>query len=205
MAPDLPKQVRRLLVRGLRARRHRALLARGDQICAIANREDVLVAGGLQGRGDDQLARAADSRPSRLFTTSGPRTPAAQTTSSDGMNPPSASCTPSACTSVTRAFTRMSTPRSLSRLAVVSDSRSGNCGTTRSAASISVILISLSGSMRSRPKATALDRLLRCLSPADDLDQRDEVGRIERMADDAALRMQRATRLDLAHSQSRRA
>ena len=51
----------------------------------------------------------------------------------------------------------------------------------------------------------ALDRRFRSLGPADNLDQRDQMRRIERMGDDAALRMDRGARLDLAHGQARRA
>ena len=52
---------------------------------------------------------------------------------------------------------------------------------------------------------SAPDRLLGGLCSADDLDQRDQVRRIERMRDDAALRVQRGARLDLAHRQAGRA
>ena len=51
----------------------------------------------------------------------------------------------------------------------------------------------------------APDRRFRGLCPADDLDQRDQVRRIERMADDAALGMGRGARLDFAHGEPRRA
>ncbi len=50
----------------------------------------------------------------------------------------------------------------------------------------------------------APDRRFRRLGPADDLDQRDQVGRIERMTDDAALRMGRGALLDFAHGEPRR-
>src|ERR1700680_2533239 len=51
----------------------------------------------------------------------------------------------------------------------------------------------------------APDRLLGRLRSADDLDKRDQVWRIEGMRDDAALRVKRATGLDLAHRQAGRA
>ena len=49
------------------------------------------------------------------------------------------------------------------------------------------------------------DRRFRGLRPADDLRQRDQVGRIERMSDDAALGMGGRTLLDFAHGEPRRA
>ena len=70
------------------------------------------------GRTTSWLLRLTSS-PSRSASTSGPRTPAAQTTSSEGMKSPLASRTPSALTSVTRAFTRTSMPRPCSRRKVV--------------------------------------------------------------------------------------
>ena len=51
----------------------------------------------------------------------------------------------------------------------------------------------------------APDRLFGGLGPADDLDQRDQVRRIERMGDDAALGMGRGAQLDFAHGEPRRA
>src|ERR1700752_2916362 len=51
---------------------------------------------------------------------------------------------------------------------------------------------------------SAPDRLLGCLRAADDLDQRDQMRRIERMRDDATLGMERATGLDLAHCKALR-
>jgi hypothetical protein len=51
----------------------------------------------------------------------------------------------------------------------------------------------------------ALDRLLRGPGPADDLDQRDQVRRIEGVTDDATLRMQCSARLNVAHLDTGRA
>ena len=51
----------------------------------------------------------------------------------------------------------------------------------------------------------ALDCLFRRFYPANDLDQRDQMRRIERVADHAALGMHFACRLDFAHGQARRA
>ena len=51
----------------------------------------------------------------------------------------------------------------------------------------------------------ALDRRFRGLRAANDLDQRHQVRRIERMADDATLRVQAAIRLNLAHGEAGRA
>ena len=48
----------------------------------------------------------------------------------------------------------------------------------------------------------ALDRRLRSLGAADDLDQRNQMRRIEGMADDAALGVQGAIRLDRAHGEA---
>src|SRR5260221_12125581 len=50
-----------------------------------------------------------------------------------------------------------------------------------------------------------LDRRFRRLRAADDLDERDQVRGIEGMADDAALRVQAAIRLDLADGEAGRA
>src|ERR1700736_2403325 len=55
--------MRGLLVRGLRPRRHRGGLARARTGRAVADREDVRVAGGLQCRLDDELVDAVDLQP----------------------------------------------------------------------------------------------------------------------------------------------
>ena len=105
------------------------------------------------------------SRPAMSFRKSGAFTPAAHTTSSAGSTRPSARRTPPAWTSATLASVCTSTPSLRSRSEVVWDRRGGSAGSTRGAASMSVTLMSLSASTRSRPKATTC-RVVRCNSAA---------------------------------------
>ena len=111
-----PQHVARLLVRGLGARRQRAVVAVGQRGRRSRRWRRCRGRGWSAGWASTTswLERLASS-PSRSASTSGPLTPAAQTTSSDGTKPPSASWTPSAVTSVTRAPVRTSTPSSRSR------------------------------------------------------------------------------------------
>ena len=91
--------MRCLLMGGLSPRREVASAAWLGAGRAIADRKNIGIESGLKSRRDGKLAIGL-VWPSKWLRTSGPFTPADQITSSEGMKPPSASCTPSALTSV---------------------------------------------------------------------------------------------------------
>ena len=154
MAQLLDHEIR-LLMSGLGARRYVLRKARARTGRAIPNRKNIVVACRLQRRPHRQLVDAVGFKP-RYVGEKGWRLHAAdQTTSSEGINSPSESFTPSANTSATRALVRTSTPNFTSSSLVEAEMRSGRAGRIRSAASIRTIRRSCSGSMLVKPTSSS--------------------------------------------------
>ena len=115
---------------GLGARRHRSLVPGPGAGGAVAEREDVVVAAGLERLVDHQLIAAVASRPSSAASQGAPLTPAVQTMRSAGISSPARVRTPSAVTSATCSVVRTSIASARSCSAVATCSRSGSAGST---------------------------------------------------------------------------
>src|SRR5262249_21289402 len=93
----------RLLMRRLGARRHGCIAFRPWAGGAIADRKNIVVAGGLQRLSDNELVGLVGFKAVEVVKKRGCLTPAAQTTSSAAIMRPSASLTPFGTTAAPRA------------------------------------------------------------------------------------------------------